>query len=131
MSRGIVLLCILKFVVNAFGTSLAPIVDVKYAQYRGFFDTGSNHTHFFGIRYAAAPTGNLLPSAFLVELQFSQDHFVGGILWIRLKPRECSRQKRLRPSVCKPLSEPRRTIRILEGNAPASERNRRLRTVCF
>ncbi|KAJ7704489.1 Alpha/Beta hydrolase protein [Mycena rosella] len=36
-----------------------PIVDLGYAQYQGVFDAALNITSFLGIRYAAAPTGNL------------------------------------------------------------------------
>ncbi|KAK7055877.1 carboxylic ester hydrolase [Favolaschia claudopus] len=36
----------------------APIVDLGYAQYQGIVST-SNITHFLGIRYAAAPLGDL------------------------------------------------------------------------
>ncbi|KAE9407596.1 alpha/beta-hydrolase [Gymnopus androsaceus JB14] len=35
------------------------VVDVGYAQYQGVFDTNTNVTNFWGIRYAAPPTGEL------------------------------------------------------------------------
>ncbi|KAF7327249.1 Carboxylic ester hydrolase [Mycena kentingensis (nom. inval.)] len=35
-----------------------PVVDLGYAQYQGIVSS-ANYTHFFGIRYAAAPLGNL------------------------------------------------------------------------
>ena len=35
----------------------APIVDLGYAQYQGYFDTQSSLTNFLGIRYAAPPVG--------------------------------------------------------------------------
>lgn len=35
----------------------SPIVDVGYAKYQGTLDPVSNNTHFFGIRYGAAPVG--------------------------------------------------------------------------
>ncbi|KAF5352251.1 hypothetical protein D9757_012516 [Collybiopsis confluens] len=35
------------------------VVDVDYAQYEGIFDPNTNVTNFFGIRYAAPPTGQL------------------------------------------------------------------------
>ena len=35
----------------------APIVDLGYAQYQGFFDVQTNITNFLGIRYAAPPIG--------------------------------------------------------------------------
>ncbi|KAG6372175.1 Alpha/Beta hydrolase protein [Boletus reticuloceps] len=37
----------------------APIVDLGYAQYQGYFDTQTNITSFLSIRYAAPPLGNL------------------------------------------------------------------------
>ncbi|KAJ7695905.1 Alpha/Beta hydrolase protein [Mycena rosella] len=37
----------------------APVVDLGYAQYQGVFDADLNITSFLGMRYAAAPTGNL------------------------------------------------------------------------
>ncbi|KAJ7470963.1 alpha beta-hydrolase [Mycena latifolia] len=37
----------------------APIVDLGYAQYQGTVDTANNITNFLGIRYAAAPLGDL------------------------------------------------------------------------
>ncbi|KAJ6469458.1 Alpha/Beta hydrolase protein [Mycena sanguinolenta] len=40
-------------------TSTSPIVDLGYAQYQGAVNTANNITHFLGIRYAAAPLGDL------------------------------------------------------------------------
>ncbi|KAJ7319041.1 Alpha/Beta hydrolase protein [Mycena albidolilacea] len=37
----------------------AQTVDLGYAQYQGIVNTASNITHFLGIRYAAAPLGDL------------------------------------------------------------------------
>ncbi|KAJ7163554.1 Alpha/Beta hydrolase protein [Mycena crocata] len=37
----------------------SPIVDLGYARYQGTVDASTNFTTFLGIRYAAAPTGNL------------------------------------------------------------------------
>ncbi|KAJ6526943.1 alpha beta-hydrolase [Mycena vulgaris] len=37
----------------------APIVDLGYAQYQGTVDTANNIANFLGIRYAAAPLGDL------------------------------------------------------------------------
>ncbi|KAJ7470993.1 Alpha/Beta hydrolase protein [Mycena latifolia] len=37
----------------------APIIDLGYAQYQGTVDTAKNITNFLGIRYAAAPLGDL------------------------------------------------------------------------
>ncbi|KAF5345008.1 hypothetical protein D9757_013981 [Collybiopsis confluens] len=37
----------------------APTIDLGYAQYQGVFDEVNNLTSYFGIRYAAPPTGNL------------------------------------------------------------------------
>ncbi|KAJ7917673.1 Alpha/Beta hydrolase protein [Mycena leptocephala] len=36
-----------------------PIVDLGYAQYQGSVNTANNITHFWGIRYAAPPLGDL------------------------------------------------------------------------
>ncbi|KAF7350386.1 Carboxylic ester hydrolase [Mycena venus] len=41
----------------------APIVDLGYAQYQGSVNASTNVTSFFGIRYAAAPVGDLRFSA--------------------------------------------------------------------
>ncbi|KAJ7662010.1 alpha/beta-hydrolase [Mycena polygramma] len=41
----------------------APIVDLGYAQYQGSVNASTNITSFFGIRYAAAPIGDLRFSA--------------------------------------------------------------------
>ncbi|KAJ7235638.1 alpha beta-hydrolase [Mycena haematopus] len=41
------------------GAQTSPIVDLCYAQYQGAVNTANNITHFLGIRYAAAPLGNL------------------------------------------------------------------------
>ncbi|KAJ7692101.1 Alpha/Beta hydrolase protein [Mycena rosella] len=37
----------------------APIIDLGYARYQGAVDTAKNITNFLGIRYAAAPLGDL------------------------------------------------------------------------
>lgn len=37
--------------------AMAPIVDLGYAQYQGYFDAPMNITNFLGIRYAAPPVG--------------------------------------------------------------------------
>ncbi|KAF5336306.1 hypothetical protein D9758_014477 [Tetrapyrgos nigripes] len=37
----------------------APIVDLGYASYQGSFDPSTNVTNFLGVRYAAAPLGDL------------------------------------------------------------------------
>ncbi|KAJ7683203.1 Alpha/Beta hydrolase protein [Mycena rosella] len=37
----------------------APVVDLGYAQYQGTVNTANNITNFLGIRYAAAPLGDL------------------------------------------------------------------------
>ncbi|KAI0733810.1 alpha/beta-hydrolase [Fomitopsis betulina] len=36
-----------------------PVIDLGYAQYQGSFDSSSNVSHFFGIRYAQPPTDDL------------------------------------------------------------------------
>lgn len=40
----------------------APIVDLGYAKYRGSMNKVTGNIEFLGVRYAAAPTGILLPS---------------------------------------------------------------------
>ena len=43
----------------------APIVDLGYTQYQGYFDAQTNITNFLSIRYAAPPLGEydiILPS---------------------------------------------------------------------
>lgn len=35
----------------------APVVDLGYSQYQGAFDSSTNVSYFFGIRYAQPPTG--------------------------------------------------------------------------
>ncbi|KAJ7131992.1 alpha beta-hydrolase [Mycena filopes] len=37
----------------------SPVIDLGYAQYQGLVDTTSNITQFLGVRYAAAPLGDL------------------------------------------------------------------------
>ncbi|KAF8168677.1 Alpha/Beta hydrolase protein [Mycena galopus ATCC 62051] len=41
------------------GAQTSPIVDLGYAQYQGAVNTANNISHFLGIRYAAAPLGDL------------------------------------------------------------------------
>ncbi|KAJ6537723.1 Alpha/Beta hydrolase protein [Mycena capillaripes] len=50
-------------VITALHTAATPIVDLGYAQYQGTVNTTTNITTFLGIRYAAAPTGELRFSA--------------------------------------------------------------------
>lgn len=38
-------------------------VDLGYARYSGSFNSSTNTTHFFGVRYAAPPTGDFRHSA--------------------------------------------------------------------
>ncbi|KAJ7645150.1 Alpha/Beta hydrolase protein [Mycena polygramma] len=57
----------------------APIVDLGYSQYQGSVDTSSNITSFLGIRYAAAPVGDLRfrapqPPANITGLQDATRH---------------------------------------------------------
>ncbi|KAF7334309.1 COesterase domain-containing protein [Mycena sanguinolenta] len=42
-----------------FARAQSPIVDLGYAQYQGAVNTANNITHFLGVRYAAAPLGDL------------------------------------------------------------------------
>ena len=44
---------------NAASTA-GPIVDLGYAKYQGVSNTTTGLTTFFGIRYAAAPTGEAI-----------------------------------------------------------------------
>ncbi|KZT64880.1 alpha/beta-hydrolase [Daedalea quercina L-15889] len=46
----------------ATGNASAPGVDLGYAQYQGTYDSATNTSYFFGIRYAQAPTGTRQPS---------------------------------------------------------------------
>ncbi|KAF8871826.1 Alpha/Beta hydrolase protein [Infundibulicybe gibba] len=41
------------------GAAATQLVDLGYAKYQGFVDPATHNTHFLGIRYAAAPTGQL------------------------------------------------------------------------
>ncbi|KAF7375452.1 Carboxylic ester hydrolase [Mycena sanguinolenta] len=41
------------------GAQSSPIVDLGYAQYQGAVNPANNIAHFLGIRYAAAPLGDL------------------------------------------------------------------------
>ncbi|KAF8214334.1 alpha beta-hydrolase [Mycena galopus ATCC 62051] len=41
------------------GAQTSPVVDLGYAQYQGVVNTANNISHFLGIRYAAAPSGEL------------------------------------------------------------------------
>ncbi|KAJ6477683.1 alpha beta-hydrolase [Mycena sanguinolenta] len=41
------------------GAQTAPVVDLGYAQYQGAVNPANNIAHFLGIRYAAAPLGDL------------------------------------------------------------------------
>ncbi|KAF7375434.1 COesterase domain-containing protein [Mycena sanguinolenta] len=41
------------------GAQTFPIIDLGYAQYQGAVNPANNITHFLGIRYAAAPLGDL------------------------------------------------------------------------
>ncbi|KAF7342793.1 Carboxylic ester hydrolase [Mycena sanguinolenta] len=43
----------------SWAAAAGPVVDLGYAQYQGVVDTDSNITKFLGMRFAAAPTGNL------------------------------------------------------------------------
>ncbi|KIK58008.1 hypothetical protein GYMLUDRAFT_45569 [Collybiopsis luxurians FD-317 M1] len=61
---GLLLLGLLPYLAALAASSLAaptqaPIVDVGNAQYQGVFDPNTNVTNFLGMRYAAAPTGQL------------------------------------------------------------------------
>ncbi|KAJ7503355.1 alpha beta-hydrolase [Mycena galericulata] len=49
----------LLLVVPLASAQTGPIIDLGYAQYQGLVDTATNITTFFGIRYAAAPLGDL------------------------------------------------------------------------
>ncbi|KAJ6496021.1 Alpha/Beta hydrolase protein, partial [Mycena sanguinolenta] len=45
--------------VSLAGAQTSPIINLGYAQYQGAVNPANNITHFLGIRYAAAPIGNL------------------------------------------------------------------------
>ncbi|KAF7342778.1 Carboxylic ester hydrolase [Mycena sanguinolenta] len=44
---------------GSWAAAAGPVVDLGYAQYQGVVDIDSNITKFLGMRFAAAPTGNL------------------------------------------------------------------------
>ncbi|KAJ7446375.1 Alpha/Beta hydrolase protein [Mycena latifolia] len=44
---------------SAVEATATPIIDLGYSRYQGTVDTSTNITTFLGIRYAAAPTGDL------------------------------------------------------------------------
>ncbi|KAF7335497.1 COesterase domain-containing protein [Mycena venus] len=53
-------LCAIMLLTASLATAqTSPIVDLGYAQYQGAVNTANNITHFLGIRYAAAPLGDL------------------------------------------------------------------------
>ncbi|KAF7335527.1 COesterase domain-containing protein [Mycena venus] len=53
-------LCVIMLLAAPFATAqTSPIIDLGYAQYQGAVNTANNITHFLGIRYAAAPLGDL------------------------------------------------------------------------
>ncbi|KAJ6451953.1 Alpha/Beta hydrolase protein [Mycena sanguinolenta] len=49
----------LLFLVPQWAAAAGPVVDLGYAQYEGVVDIDLDITKFLGMRYAAAPTGNL------------------------------------------------------------------------
>lgn len=50
------LLALVKFIAAAASNS-TPVVDIGYAQYQGLYDSSTNTSTFFGIRYAQPPIG--------------------------------------------------------------------------
>lgn len=46
----------------------APVVDLGYAQYQGYFDSQTNITSFLSIRYAAPPLGEYRLGSHLIVL---------------------------------------------------------------
>ncbi|KAJ7163564.1 Alpha/Beta hydrolase protein [Mycena crocata] len=44
---------------TSINANASPIIDLSYARYQGTVDASTNITTFLGIRYAAAPTGDL------------------------------------------------------------------------
>ncbi|KAF7335518.1 COesterase domain-containing protein [Mycena venus] len=53
-------LCAIVLLTASLATAqTSPIVDLGYAQYQGAVNTANNIAHFLGIRYAAAPLGDL------------------------------------------------------------------------
>ncbi|TFK73212.1 alpha/beta-hydrolase [Pluteus cervinus] len=68
---------------TAVGNSTNPIIDLGYAKYQGFVDPTSGNTQFLGIRYAAAPVGNLRWRAPQTPAKTS------GILQANAQPPQC------------------------------------------
>ncbi|KAI9572480.1 Alpha/Beta hydrolase protein [Boletus coccyginus] len=81
----------------------ASIVNLGYAQYQGTVDTGHSITNFLGIRYAAAPTGNLrwAPP--------QSPPTVSGVQQATSEPNECY-QAGLGGSSMNPLSATKRAV---------------------
>lgn len=50
---------LLAFLCSSVAQALAPIVDVGNAKYQGTVNVATNISSYFGIRYAAAPVGDL------------------------------------------------------------------------
>ncbi|KAJ7282437.1 Alpha/Beta hydrolase protein [Mycena rebaudengoi] len=64
-------------------SSRAPVIDLGYARYQGAVDTSTNITSFLGIRFAAAPTG---------DLRFRAPQpppAVGGVQQATVQPNQC------------------------------------------
>jgi len=51
-----------------------PIVDLGYASYQGTFDSSTNVTNFFGVRYATPPLG---------EFCYLYPHFLLIVIYLR------------------------------------------------
>ncbi|KAJ7576825.1 Alpha/Beta hydrolase protein [Mycena floridula] len=50
-------LCFLLFMSCGLSTGRTSVIDLGYSRYQASFDDSLNATHFFGLRYGAAPTG--------------------------------------------------------------------------
>ncbi|KAF5358812.1 hypothetical protein D9758_008541 [Tetrapyrgos nigripes] len=59
MMKTTVILPILASLISANAQSSGPIVNTSSASFQGTFDTTTNVTNFFGIRYASPPIGDL------------------------------------------------------------------------
>ena len=80
----------------------APIVDLGYARYQGYFDAQTNITNFLSIRYAAPPLGEytiilpmVVPTVVVVlkyviprELEVSSTSATGCRVWCTTRDAE-------------------------------------------
>ncbi|KAG9310069.1 Alpha/Beta hydrolase protein [Chiua virens] len=95
---GLIAVLQLSLCLGAFAQG--SVVDLGYSQYQGTVDTGLGITNFLGIRYAAAPVGNLRWAA------PQSPPTVSGVQQANTEPNECH-QGGLGGSSTNPLSAKR------------------------